>query len=244
LFLEIDERSKPFKILNEKRIVHEIKSNKFESDLNLFMEEKRESIDFRRKGAPSIKKISPEEKLKMQIEKLELAENFRMLKTRENLDKVYENLNSARPIEDELKILYNTADFDRNEYNQSVSPKNIHPSIQVANINISLEEDDEKIKLPKPLDILRRRYSTFLFKKPEDPNDSRLFFGEKYTAYQIPNSKSDYEKKVQLLGDYHEDYERVLIFASKMIGETIDELQNNIMKVEVDLLKAIEKEGL
>lgn len=207
------------------------------------MEEKRESIDFRRKGAPSLEKISPEEKLKMQFEKSELAENFRMLKTKD-LDKVYKNLSSAKPIDDELKILYNTADFDRNEYNQSISSRDIHPSIQLANTNISIVKDDEKIKLPKPLDILRRRYSTFLFKKPEDPKDSRLFFGEKYTAYQIPNSKSDYEKKVQLLGDYHEDYERVLIFASNIIGETIDELQNNIMKIEVDLLKAIEKEGL
>ncbi|RGB31797.1 hypothetical protein C1646_708191 [Rhizophagus diaphanus] len=242
-YTEIDERSKPFKILNEKKIVQEIKSNKFESDLNLLMEEKRESIDFRRKGAPSLEKISPEEKLKVQFEKSELAENFRMLKTKD-LDKVYKNLSSAKPIDDELKILYNTADFDRNEYNQSISSRDIHPSVQLANTNISIVKDDEKIKLPKPLDILRRRYSTFLFKKPEDPKDSRLFFGEKYTAYQIPNSKSDYEKKVQLLGDYHEDYERVLIFASNIIGETIDELQNNIMKIEVDLLKTIEKEGL
>ena len=78
----------------------------------------------------------------------------------------------------------------------------------------------------------------------------RLFFGEKYTAYQIPSSKfpntskAEYEKKVELLGDYHEDYERVLVFASNIIGETIDELQNNIMKIEVDSLQAIEKEGI
>ncbi|RIA96545.1 hypothetical protein C1645_815219 [Glomus cerebriforme] len=243
-YAEIDERSNPFKTLNEKKIVQEIKSNKFESDLNLLLEQKRESIDFRRKGAPSLEKISPEEKLRMQIEKSELAENFRILKTGEGLDKVYENLTSARPIEEELKILFSTADFDRNEYNQSVLPKNIHPSIRLANININMEENDENIKLPNPLDILRHRYSTFLYKKPEDPKDSQSLFGEKYTAYQIPNSKTDYEKKVQLLGDYHEDYERVLIFASNMIGETTDELQNNIMKVEVDLLQAIKKEGL
>ena len=76
IYAELDELSKPFKALNEKASVQEIKSKKLELDLKLLVEERRESIDFRRKGAPSLEKVSPEEKLKMQIEKLKLAESL------------------------------------------------------------------------------------------------------------------------------------------------------------------------
>jgi len=191
-----------------------------------------------------LEKFSLEEKLKMNIGRLENKEISKILqlKVKKDLNKIVGKIPSIKPIEEELKLLYGMADFDRNEYNQSVLPYQNHGKNSTTNINVKDENYD---KLPDPLDILRHRYSTFLFKKPERP-DQKLSFGEKYTAYQIPisSSKTDYEKKVELIGDYHEDYERVLIFASNMIGETIDELQNHIMKVEVELLQAIEKEGL
>jgi len=93
---------------------------------------------------------------------------------------VRENLTSIIPIEEELGLLFSTADFDRNVHNQSVLPNRINV------------EDDDETKLPDPLDILRHRYSTFLFKKPEDPKDSRLFFGGKYTAYQTQSQSSKF----------------------------------------------------
>ncbi|CAG8471295.1 3296_t:CDS:10 [Funneliformis mosseae] len=182
------------------------------------------------------KRSTPSGKLKV-IERLEDKEISKLLRLKiiNESNKVSETITSFKPIEDELKLLYETADFNHNEYNQSIlsDQNNNHPSTHGG---------ENYGKFPDPLDILRRRYSTFLFKKPESP-DQKLLFGEKYTAYQIPtiSQRYKYDRNVELIGDYHEDYERVLIFASNMIGETIDELQKHIMKVEVDLLQAIEK---
>ncbi|CAI2166909.1 14706_t:CDS:10 [Funneliformis geosporum] len=230
IYTEIDERSKPFKTLNE-TIVQEIKLKEVELGLDSLTQEKKRS--------------TPSGKLRV-IEKLEDKEISKLLrlKIKKELNKVAEKVTSSKPIEEELKLLFETADFDHNEYNQSILPyqdnnnliENDHPSTDVRKENYG--------NLPDPLGILRHRYSTFLFKKPENP-DQKLLFGENYTAYQVPifSQRYRYDRNVELIGDYHEDYERVLIFASDMVGETIDELQKHIMKVEVDLLLAIEKKN-
>lgn len=100
---------------------------------------------------------------------------------------------------------------------------------------------------------LQDRYSTFLYRGPgsnKDDDKEPLNIGEKYTTYQINKSmfrsKRDdlFLKHPELTGVYHEDYERVLVFASSLIGESINKVQEAVIKIEYDLYKSIENEGL
>ncbi|CAG8712895.1 18307_t:CDS:2, partial [Racocetra fulgida] len=90
------------------------------------------------------------------------------------------------------------------------------PDKQTASESCLFSED--------PLSNLRNRYSTFLYKNIENNNSDQpnLTFGEKYTAYQIFQNRSD----------FHEDYERILVFASKMVNATMHDVQQAVMKVE------------
>ncbi|CAG8621988.1 7728_t:CDS:1 [Acaulospora colombiana] len=99
---------------------------------------------------------------------------------------------------------------------------------------------------------LRNRYSTFLYTPDEcDEGESNVGLGEKYTSYQLDKNVFRRKRKdlgflrhTELIGAYHEDYERILVFASSLIGETINRVQEAVRKVELDLYESIEKENL
>ncbi|CAG8615033.1 3508_t:CDS:1 [Dentiscutata heterogama] len=98
-----------------------------------------------------------------------------------------------------------------------------------------------------PMKHLRKRYSTFLYRNPENDNDKpNLTFGEKYVAYQMFQNRTEsaFFKHVELTGSFHEDYERILVFASKMVNATMHDVQQAVMKVEVDLYRIIENKNL
>ncbi|CAG8762667.1 11900_t:CDS:2, partial [Acaulospora morrowiae] len=99
---------------------------------------------------------------------------------------------------------------------------------------------------------LRDRYSTFLYTPDEHDNrEPKMGLGENYTSYQLDKNvyrrkrmDNGFLKHTELVGIYHEDYERVLVFASSLIGESIYRLQESIRKVELDLYESIERENL
>ncbi|CAG8500085.1 8528_t:CDS:10 [Scutellospora calospora] len=125
----------------------------------------------------------------------------------------------------------------------------IEEEIQELNFCVEVPDKQKSSKIHSfsedPLKDLRNRYSTFLFRKYRDNDGPNLTFGEEYTAYLQNRSESTlFKKSVELVGDFHEDYERILVFASKMVNTTMYVVQEAVMKIEVDLYRIIESENL
>ncbi|CAG8787542.1 15442_t:CDS:2, partial [Racocetra persica] len=125
----------------------------------------------------------------------------------------------------------------KNSVNDFIEP--IEKEIQDLNFCVEVPDkqtDSESLFSEDPLSNLRNRYSTFLYKNIENNNSDQpnLTFGEKYTAYQIFQNRSEsaFFKNVELTGSFHEDYERILVFASKMVNATMHDVQQAVMKVE------------
>ncbi|RHZ67832.1 hypothetical protein Glove_299g47 [Diversispora epigaea] len=137
--------------------------------------------------------------------------------------------------------------------NQEIYIEPIEDEIRELNFCINNSKGDEEHQQESHQESynIQDRYSTFLYKKDDDDEQSpKLNIGEKYTSYRINRSrfrsKRDdwFLKQVELIGTFHEDYERVLVFASSLTGESINKVQTAVIKIEYDLYKAIENEGL
>ncbi|CAG8730709.1 19684_t:CDS:10 [Dentiscutata erythropus] len=162
--------------------------------------------------------------------RIEVREVYLMQKEKERDKKIIKNLENnindfIEPIEKEIQ-----------ELNFCVEVPGKHSSTSKS---CSFSKD--------PMKHLRNRYSTFLYRNPENDNDKpNLTFGEKYAAYQMFQNRTEsaFFKHVELTGSFHEDYERILVFASKMVNATMHDVQQAVMKVEVDLYRIIENKNL
>ncbi|CAG8472974.1 5643_t:CDS:2 [Diversispora eburnea] len=168
--------------------------------------------------------------LKNSKAELTIQEFYKIIKKINNFQKKIESLKNkefyVEPIEDEIREL----------------------NFCIKNNSIGDEEYQQESH-QKSYNI-QDRYSTFLYKKDDDERSPKLNIGEKYTSYQLNRlrfrSKRDdwFQKQVELIGAYHEDYERVLILFSSLTGESINKVQAAVIKIEYDLYKAIENESL
>ncbi|CAG8812806.1 39391_t:CDS:10, partial [Gigaspora margarita] len=105
---------------------------------------------------------------------------------------------------------------------------------EIQELNFCVEAPGKSSCSKDPMKHLRNRHSTFLYRNPENNDRKNLTFGEKYIAYQMFQNRTEsaFFKHVELTGSFHEDYERILVFASKMVNATMHDVQQAVMKVE------------